>query len=268
MMMAGGGGAELGIYCPAGAVGYDSGGNIIVALAAEGWVTGASGQVVFKTAQDYGNVDIIPGTYEALVVAGGGGGGRHTAGGSGGGGAGGLLYDPALVVSDTTIPVEVGVKGIGGLGDSSNRHGTQGGSSKFGTLNPTGGGAGWGSSDAGDPDIDGGSGGGSRNNNTPGTGILGQGHDGAASGSLEGGGGGGADAAGSGLNGGNGKEYFGHTYAGGGRGVNGGTGNAGSGQDNPGGGGNALTAGNGQDGKDGIIIVRWGGYAHNYDPTA
>jgi hypothetical protein len=138
---------------------------------------------------------------KVLVVGGGGGGGSSggSAAGAGGGGAGGLVWEDSYVFSSLEIeegvPITVGSGGSGGASGDSN--GQNGGDSTFGTLTAIGGGGGGHRTSNGG---DGGSGGGVGGATvTPGSGTVGQGHDGGngtTSGDGSAGGGGGAGEAG------------------------------------------------------------------------
>jgi hypothetical protein len=236
------------------------------------------------------------GEVEYLVVAGGGGGGGGQYHG-GGGGAGGYrssvqgelsgrnsAAEPRFVVTAQSYPVVVGA---GGTNPANNRGGN-GGNSVFSNVTAIGGGGGGNYSIGGG--LNGGSGGGAEyNNNTPGTGIAGQGNNGgfgSGSGPNYGaGGGGGAGAVGGsggssfGGNGGaglssliSGSSVFygggggGSTYQGGtpgsggvGGGGAGSVANATSGQNNTGGGGGGgeRSGSVGGAGGSGIVIVRY-----------
>ena len=212
----------------------------------------------------------IGGNIEVLVVAGGGSGGTN----GGGGGAGGLIYNAAYAAVAGPLAVTVGAGGTGGHYVTT---GANGGNSIFGSITATGGGHG-GTTDVG---ASGGSGGGGGYPDYGmGSGISGQGNNGAAAtGGTSGnyGGGGGAGTAASGMNGGNGLTYWSVTYAGGGGGGrqsgspagSGGTGGGGNGNTieqtashataNTGGGGGGSAGGSGISGNggSGIVIVRY-----------
>ncbi len=284
---------SIDIYVPLGAEGYDMNGNLVIAEGQEGTLSSSRGQVVFKEAKNYGSVSISSGDFEVLIVAGGGGGGAGFTTSSsnragGGGGAGGLIYLEEISLSQGSYSVIVGA---GGAVE------TQGGNSQFSNSIAIGGGY----ANAGD----GGSGGGGGYDHRPGnSGTQGQGHDGGNGAMDRGGGGGGAAQAGQhvpddkGGDGGDGLKYFGTYYAGGGgggagrnwdRGVGGkGGGGHGSISCTPygpsdstsgtnylgGGGGGASASATGgcnfmapSPGGSGIVIVRWGGYDFDYNPT-
>ena len=165
---------------------------------------------------------------DVLLVAGGAAGGYWY---GGGGGAGGLVYAPSVSYSsNATITIGAG----GSIPQYNPWRGAPGGNSTCtGVTTAIGGGGGGGFVE--DPGGNGGSGGGAGRYAGPaagGTGIPGQGNDGATSTSGVGGGGG-AGFAGSISGGGNGLTYFGNTYAGGG-----GPGGPGGGPGGTGGGGN------------------------------
>lgn len=191
-----------------------------------------------------------PSLFAQVLVVGGGGGGVGQNSGGGGGGAGGYLYESAYAIVPESYSITVGTGGSGNI-NGSDLVG-QGATSSFDTMIASGGGSGGGESSA----ANGGSGGGADPlGPNPGTGILGQGHNGGTSGGASGygsGGGGGCGATGgsgsssAGGAGGNGctSSISGSsvTYAGGGGGgvYNSGTGGAG-GSGGGGAGGNAGT---------------------------
>jgi hypothetical protein len=137
---------------------------------------------------------------EVLVVAGGGGGGRGDGNnyGGGGGGAGGLVYSSSFSVTPstayTTVVGQGGTRGIG-----SRTSGSNGENSQFATIVTTGGGGGGeggNNNPGGGAGNSGGSGGGGGGRVTipaanSGSGIIGQGKDGALGGRDGSGGGGG-----------------------------------------------------------------------------
>ncbi len=253
--------------------------------------TPETGMIVFKTVGSYTVPVQEAASVEVLVVAGGGGGGHH---GGGGGGAGGLRHLSSHPILPGSTSVVVGAGGNRGV--SGSERGESGGNSQFGGIISTGGG-GASCRNINLPSLSGGSGGGGAydgawntqfGSNVPGSGIAGQGHAGGwgprhhSITTYGGGGGGGAGAVGSsgghyGGRGGDGLLKFGFWYAGGGGGgsVAGASGAAGG---NGGGGhgvaggtaGVANTGGGGggnMHGGSGIVIVRWGGYTQNYNPT-
>ncbi len=254
------------------------------------------GMIVFKTPGTYSITPTMTADAEVLVVAGGGGGGG---GRGGGGGAGGTLYYESFELTKVEMSVIVGA---GGSGGGTNNAGQPGFLSSFSSISANGGGGG--RSYRGEVDPNGGSGGGgAAAHDAPysagGTGVLGQGNDGGSGAQHNlygtGGGGGGAGAVGSnapsiyvGGNGGVGLTKFGYNYAGGGGGGaesgytsglgvygggNGSThiGSLGVSNSGGGGGGGGRTRGVGDyaggTGGSGIVIVRWGGYSKNYNPT-
>jgi hypothetical protein len=197
---------------------------------------------------------------EVLVVAGGGGGGGTF---GGGGGAGGVLYATNfLVTPGASLTVTVGAGGTGGRGFGNGTQqvsATNGGNSVFGSLNAIGGGFGgqYPNFNAGS----GGSGGGSDDSGSGGTGTVGQGFNGGLGSTNVGGGGGGAGSPGAnsagatlGANGGIGRpnpivgstagQLVSGVYYLGGGGGSGGTGTS-SGLGGFGGGGNGISVGNG-----------------------
>jgi prepilin-type N-terminal cleavage/methylation domain-containing protein len=284
---------------PVGAEAYDKDGNLVISLEETGEInTQEAGMIVFKTAKDYGEITAVPGEYEVLVVAGGGGGGAgyaYTSGslrkyGGGGGGAGGYLYNSSLNITTNSVVVMVGANGEGAT--STGITGLNGGNSTFGTLTSIGGGGGGGAVDT--TGNTGGSGGGSgagNGNIAGGVGTAGpprQGYNGGIGGitqysngyNMTGGAGGGAGGSGSNsqptstVSGGIGVTYFGTMYAKGGNAVYSTSNTSGnSGTHYLGNGGDGAYRGSsngtmpGSRGGSGIIIVRWGDYNHNYDPT-
>ena len=229
--------------------------------------TPAKGMIVFKTAGTYSITPSEAGNVEVLVVGGGGGG---DASGSGAG-AGGMRYNGSLAVSTVATGIIVGAGGTAIASYPTN--GDNGDDSSFGDLEATGGGgAGYGASSSiiiSGSGQNGGSGGGAGKQ----TGSAGQGEKGLgnvpATDPVQGydgskpavksnpGAGGGAGGAASNTTGGIGAEYFGFIYAYGGNALS----NTGV-VNNSGNGGNAGTLG-----SSGIVIVRWGGYSSNYNPT-
>jgi PKD repeat protein len=236
-----------------------------------------------------------PGTYsfvttgnatsvESLVIGGGGGAGA-TAGG--GGGAGGYLTGTGLAVSGVETII-VGAGGAGGI-EASTLGGSAGGNSSLtndgATITATGGGGGL-RYNLENANKNGGSGGGSAyTDQTPGTGVGGQGYAGGQGSSGGGGGGGGANEVGktaaAGRKGGDGisNSITGSavTYAGGGGGAPEGAGSNGAGgAGGGGGGGNPGVAGtdglgggggggsdisneraSGGHGGSGVVIIRY-----------
>lgn len=150
---------------------------------------------------------------ELLVVGGGGGGGSRQ--GGGGGGAGGLIHREKYAV-DASQPIAIQV-GAGGLGSpqTSLGRGESGQSSIFADLEAFGGGGGGAATTSGSEShgTNGGSGGGAGKTadtiNPPGSGVEGQGYDGATFGSTNavGGGGGGAGSPANYNNGGKGRKF-------------------------------------------------------------
>jgi hypothetical protein len=212
---------------------------------------------------------------DIVLAGGGGGGGNSTLGG--GGGAGGILIATDVYLPVGTITVVVGAGGAGGVVVDVDG-GTNGSSTRFGSLYAIGGGGGAGGNRyKGQP---GGSGGAGRNA-TAGSGTSGQGNDGYNGGGAAAGGGGGAGAAATNINGGAGTTtsiagqfptttYTAGNYAlgGGGGGRDTGTGGSGGGggstagvgqnggANTGGGGGGSAAASNGGNGGSGIVIVR------------
>ena len=212
------------------------------------------------TAPDY----VTSVTY--LVVGGGGGAGNGYDNGGGGGGGGGMVRSGTLSVTPGTVyTVTVGAGGAGGANIRSDRPGTAGSDSVFGSIVSLGGGGGKGSrttpyTGAGvqqvlDPPAapTGGSGSGS---GAGGKGGGGSGGDGTANSGSTGGSGGiglSSDITGSSV-----------TYGAGGRGANSGSSNGGtnSGASNSGTGGNGGGAGSGAsvgggNGEAGIVVLTY-----------
>lgn len=249
-----------------------------------GTITGAGGKRIHTFTTSGTFTVVTGGDVEVLVVGGGGGtGGTGTQNYKGAGGAGGLLYSASYAVVPGAMTVTIGAGGAPNA---------NGGWSKFGTLNATGGGKGGDCTiGAGTPPNiapgSGGSGGGGGHviaetcGSPGGSGTGGQGNAGAAGSAapLRGGGGGGAGAAAAGATGGIGLQYSINGTAiyyagggggggdlagdggaggngGGGNGVNfGGTGTAQSGRPNSGGG-----AGGGDGvatGGSGVVIISY-----------
>ncbi len=244
------------------------------------------GMVVFKTPGTYSITPKADDYVEVLVVAGGGGGGTNA---GAGGGAGGLKYENEVPITTIGISVVVGSRGgagaNGGIPNAGRFDGGKGGNSQFGAHVTIGGGGGSAGGYEGRSGHSGGSGGGGAAYHTVsgsgGSGTSGQGNSGGSASSntmhFRNAGGGGAGGAGisigsgaadAGTIGGHGKQYFGFYYAGGGSGhfatttANGGTLAGQSATSNTGAGG-----GSGSFGGSGIVIVRWGGYSKNYNPT-
>ena len=205
---------------------------------------------------------------EYLIVAGGGGGGYggapETAGG--GGGAGGYTSGSVtLNLAFSPLSIVIGAGGNGAI-TSPFSNSTNGDDSSFDVLSSTGGGRG--SLNGNAPQSNGGnggSGGGAQVSSTPGSGISGQGFGGNVgyylnASSYHGGNGGGAGSAPYGSVGrtaGDGKLWLdGNGYAAGGLGYNS---NAGTYTATSGSGGNASLSANGQNGKNGIVIIRYSG---------
>jgi len=292
--------SDLGLYVPVGAEGYDQSGALVVDLASEGWLRDSSGQVIFKTAANYGNIDIEVGSYAVLVVAAGGGGAglgaNENAAGNGGGGGGGVLFSASLNVSTSPVSVIIGAGGAGGYASN----GVNGGNSVFSSLSAIGGGGGgYGVTPlAGSSGGSGGGGGGwqlGTGTVSGGTGESGPPVQGYAGGTglnpeyTSGGGGGASEAGGNATtdaagDGGEGVSYYGKIYgSGGGGGTYADIKTPGVGGTNAGDAGNRLTHGGdglngvantggggggscsvgdftGGAGGSGVIIVRWGGY--------
>lgn len=285
------------IYVPIGAEGYDSEGGLIISKDEEGFLEDLDGgQVVFLTPNNYDIAYSID-SFNLLIVAGGGGGGYSFPGG--GGGAGGLVYKTN---HDTSSSYQVSITvGDGGLQN------TNGGNSSFGSIIALGGGAGsnspavngsnGGSGGGVRQEASGGLG--LQPSSTPGIGFGNNGGSSSQS-SYRGSGGGGAGAVGanaSGYNGavgGAGKLIWGKYYSGGGgggaeQGTGGSGGNGGGGRGGDGsrdvvnsdiyngyngtnylGGGGGASGNHGNKagkGGSGIVILRWGNYNYNYDPT-
>ena len=262
--------ATGGLYweVPVGAEAYDADGNLVVAKNVTGKISGPAGQIVFKDVGSY-QVKTSCKECEVLVVAGGGGGGSSWVGGGGGGG--GVIHEVNFAITASDVRVTVGDGGAVAQA---------GGDSNFASLVAIGGatqGKNGGSGGGGSP---GGSGGSALQPTSAAGGMGNKGGNGSSS--QSGGGGGGAISAGSsgdegsrrGGNGGQGYVFAGQIYGSGGAGCGdyscGTSGpNAGNGQPHFGGGGRGKNkGGNPLPGGSGIVIVRWGGYSHNYDPSA
>lgn len=254
---------------------------------------------IFRCSTDWTIPDSsIPGEIlidaEVLIVAGGGGGGRGPS--AGGGGAGGILHFHTYSLSPgTTIPVIVGVGGLGSTSASS--QGANGGNSEFISDVAIGGGGGGSTNASARNGNNGGSGGGGAFVGGSPNGASGTGSQGNAGGNGNrtsppgrnfGGGGGGADGNGglgpdgsaqAGARGGNGRVFdisgTNVVYAAGGGGTStgpgvsqgiggssgvGGTanasGNSRNGQNNTGSGGGATISGAGGNGAAGVVIVK------------
>lgn len=257
----------------------DEGGNanprefaLPIQMATGGSVTNEGGYVIhtFETSDDFVVLGDIP-ELEYLILAGGagGGGGTFQANPGGGGGAGGVLTS---IVGDTgaggtaalttasvtpgTLAVTVGAEGAG-AGFAA--VGANGGNSSIATIGTAIGGGGGGGGNAGQAPLNGGSGGGvGRPGDSPGTGTAGQGFDGGPRGST-GGQGGSAQQAGideASTNTGITTTATGssQTIADGGR-PGGGSTSANKGSGGAGGSGSATTVG--QDGVEGLVVVRY-----------
>jgi hypothetical protein len=183
-------------------------------------------------------------TVEALVVAGGGGGGNYA---GGGGGAGGLLYTAAKSISATAYAITVGSGGACAP-NAEGSSATNGNNSVFDTLTAIGGGKGAGLYNA--ANSGGSGGGGGAFTQLEGSGTIGQGFAGGATGNNGGGGGGGSSQVGTqgpndnNAKGGDGASYSitgtSQFYAGGG---GGGTGLSSASSGGNGGGGNGSNSG-------------------------
>lgn len=93
-----------------------------------------------------GKIQFAPLDFEYLVVGGGGGGGNgYDAGGGGGGGGGMVITGYSSLLPGSNEIVIVGSGGVGGENIRSNRNGSQGVNSSFGSLVAIGGGYGGGS---------------------------------------------------------------------------------------------------------------------------
>jgi hypothetical protein len=205
-----------------------------------------------------------PNFIQYLVVAGGGGGGysNNTSTRAGGGGAGGWLTGSATITySSTPITVTVGTGGAGGI-FSTSTNSANGGNTAFYDLVADGGGRG--GVNGTTPQLNGGnggSGGGATTGATAGTGIAGEGFNGSngtGSPTTRGGSGGGAAGAATSTQAGSGKQWLdGNYYAAGGRGDNATTATNGAGT--KGSGGNGSLNANGENGQDGIVIIRYQG---------
>lgn len=248
-------------------------------------VVAGTSYVWFDASDDLTWVNADGRDVEYFIVAGGGGGGRTNINfaPAGGGGAGGLIVGTVTFSGVGTAAVTIGA------GGATNVNGND--SIIDGYATATGGGAGGHSQEPGNSGGSGGGGGGRNNINTNqpgGTGIAGQGNDGATPGGFYGGGaGGGKGAAGSGQSGGVGIDLGawataidivveGGYFAGGGGaayvndstldggGLGGGgdasnsTSTAGTANTGGGGGGAGSNAGiNGSAGGSGLVVLRW-----------
>lgn len=200
-----------------------------------------------------------------LVIAGGGGGGSDNggAGGAGGGGAGEYEYNSAYTLLTGSYPVTVGAGGSAGTGSSA---GSNGNNSVFDTITSNAGGGGGGNGDN-NGKTGGSGGGGAANGSGSGGGANASGglaNAGAAGndGANEGGGGGGSASAGSGTIGGSGtaNSISGSsvTYTVGGSSLNSsGTGSHSSTYGSGGGAGGSNDPGNGTNGIQGVVIIRY-----------
>lgn len=263
---------------PVGAEAYDADGELVVAENVEDTFWDSAGMIVFKAPGNY-EVNAVGGAYEILMVAGGGGSGigtTHAEYTGGGGAGGGLIHIAGYLLQSGKTNITVGnggsgststsskgnrgedtlleeliTKGGGGGGSSGNPHGYSGGCGGGGGRYTTWYGNG---GDGVQPDQEGDSG------------EYGYGREGAAGSSSGAGGGGGTLNAGSTTSGGAGRTRFGTMYGRGG-------GAHDSGDDaraHCGDGGRARGATSseaGRAGTAGIVILRWGGYAHDYDPN-
>lgn len=257
---------------PSGATMYE-----FTATGNEGTYTTAGARyrvLQYRTAGSYAVTFDRPGRIEIFLVAGGGSAGgwnQDNVGGTwtGGGGGGGLIQNYGLSLSNVSQTVVVGAGAV----NPSTGNGSNGGLSSFNQIIAIGGGSGAGGS-SGTVGGAGGSGGGAHaNNNTPGSGTIGQGNNG----SLSGGGGAGTAAAshrgGQGLllnfdgtfvryaaGGNSGGDLYtaeGQTQAGG----NGFGTNANGGSPGAGGGGalypGSTTDASGGAGDRGVVFLRW-----------
>lgn len=237
------------------------------------WYTGANwntyatgtafsiGSWTVHTFTSSGNFVVNSGTLTVeVLVVGSGAGGASDDDNTGGGGAGGMLSATNAVSG--TITVTVGAGGAGGIYSAGGNYGTDGNSSSFGTITVAGGGKGAPYTSAGGT---GACGGGAGQNGSPGgTGTVG--YSGGAGSANSGGGGGGMGGLGgnavttTGGDGGIGLQNnitgTNVYYSGGGRGKGSSVdGTAGTGTVGQGGDANIGT--NGEDGNNGIVIVRY-----------
>jgi hypothetical protein len=203
-------------------------------------------------------------TAEFLVVASGntGGQGASSLYRGAGGGAGGLLSGSLIILPNQSYQIQVGSND--GFDTAYDSYIT---GSNFYNVATAGGKGGGTSTDILRNGGNGGSGGGAARNvngyGTAGTGISGQGNNGAVGSSNNGGGGGGAGGAASGANAGAGRDSSisgtSVTYSEGGRGNTGFVPVAGVNFGDGGDGGNASTDRNGAFGKQGVVILRYRG---------
>lgn len=256
--------SALSIFVPVGAEGYDANGNLVIARADSGTLTGESGQVVFLDDKDYGEVPMNIGEADVLIVGGGGAGGsgenNNQESGGGGGGAGGLIYIESYNLS-SIAQVKVGHGG--------NIENGVGNDSQFIDLIAYGGGSGaHGTFGYSNPGYSGGSGGGGARSGNGGSSILGQGSNGGNGSGEFGGGGGGYLTVGGTPMAGQGGIFYGSAYAVGGLGGGVGLNSGKNALDNTGSGGGGGESNSGAiklggAGGSGIIIIRWGGYSHD-----
>lgn len=251
--------------------------------------TPEKGLIAFKTPGTFSITPEESGKIAALICAGGGGAGYGAYSGGGGGGAGGIRTVEIFLTKDAATSIIVGDKGIGAVyvGSSPGTDGTNGGDSSITSIVSVGGGRGASRHFA--AHSGGSGGGGSRDNSTPGSGNpngltppegYAGGTDYLDGATHNGGGGGGGDGLGQdgtstdyGL-GGIGRELYGYIYSKGGAGnkrVTGSTTDGANateyGQGGQGGATDGVGNNKGGDGFKGIIIIRWGGYNMDYDPT-
>ena len=241
-------------------------------------ITGGSvvtiGSYKIHTFTSSGTFTVIRGgKIEFLLVAGGGGGGSgdNAYGGGGGGGSGGLIHQTDYIISTGTKSVTIGLGGTGAV-QNSGLIGTNGGNSVFDIYTTIGGGAGGYAGVVSTPPNTGGSGGGAAYIGTVGAnGTLGQGNKGGDwAGTNSAAGGGGATGAGQsdfaippnsdGGAGGTGYIFEGTEYSKGGKGGSQilitppafiqNSGNGGYG-------GYPTALSNGENGADGVFIIKY-----------
>ncbi|MHC1716651.1 MAG: LamG domain-containing protein [Candidatus Dojkabacteria bacterium] len=255
---------------------------------AQGGTVTTSGEYTIHTFTSSGTFTAsASGSVEALVVGGGGGGGHGSSAAGAGGGAGGLKEGTYSVPSGSTT-ITVGTKGAGSTSAAS--YGGDGGASSIGSIVSVSGGGGGGPSGSYTGHSGGSGGGGSPSSGAGGAGVSGEGN--AGGGAIgdpyyRSGGGGGKGSAGTTATSsvvGNGGTGYASTisgsslyYAGGGGGGsyqggpatggssiggNGGyvssiNGVAASPANRGSGGGGAHYGGNGGDGSDGVVVIRY-----------
>lgn len=266
------------------------------AFTATGGTTSTDGNDSIHTFSSSGTFEVTNGIREVeYLIVGGGGGGARTGGGGGAGGM--LTGTMILTPGEYTVTVGAGGAAGHGSGTNDDQNGSNGGNSAFGSLTAIGAGGGTSTISSFEGIDGGSGGGGGGVNEQGGQGVLDQGKDGgdplSGLGAPSGGGGGagvaGSDAAGDiGGNGGDGissdingtAKYYAGGGGGGGNEVSGantgGTGGGGGGgraanastnanatagtNGLGGGGGGGITNtgdGNGRDGGDGIVILRY-----------